>query len=155
MLVRPAGRATATSLYCSDVLFHFPELALSLAPSYISLSPLSATLPFLPISLSLSRASTSGYTCYYLHSIPIPHHTVVFNIEDHYHHKFNMLFKALALAATIGGVMAQRPDNTSICDFYTTALLKNNTALNQKTLLTLVVNTAVIGNCTSRHPSST
>jgi len=58
-----------------------------------------------------------------------------------------MYFKALAVAAAIGGVIAQRPSNVSICDYYTTALLKNNTALNQKTLLTLVVNTAVIGNC--------
>ena len=60
-----------------------------------------------------------------------------------------MLFKVLAVAAAIGGAVAQRPSNVSICDYYTTALLKNNTALNQKTLLTLVVNTAVIGNCKS------
>lgn len=43
---------------------------------------------------------------------------------------------------------AQRPANTSICDFYTTALLKDNTAANQLTLLTLLVNTVVIGNYT-------
>lgn len=36
----------------------------------------------------------------------------------------------------------------SICDKYTTALLKNNTAENQYTLMTLLVNTAVIGNYT-------
>jgi len=60
-----------------------------------------------------------------------------------------MLFKSLAVvAAVVGGAVAQRPSNTSICDYYTTALLKNNTAANQKTLLTLVVNTAVIGNYT-------
>ncbi len=59
-----------------------------------------------------------------------------------------MLFKALTIAAAISGVVAQRPNATSICDYYTTALLKNNTAKNQMTLLTLVVNTAVIGNCT-------
>jgi hypothetical protein len=35
-----------------------------------------------------------------------------------------------------------------ICDYYTTALLKENTAANQETLLTLVVNTVVIGNYT-------
>jgi hypothetical protein len=58
-----------------------------------------------------------------------------------------MLFIKLALVASIGTVVAQRPSNISICDYYTTALLKNNTAANQKTLLTLVVNTAVIGNC--------
>ena len=60
-----------------------------------------------------------------------------------------MLFtKAVAVAAAIGGAVAQRPSSVPICDYYTTALLKNNTAANQKTLLTLVVNTAVIGNCT-------
>lgn len=57
--------------------------------------------------------------------------------------------KALAFAAAIGSAVAQRPANTSICDYYTTALLKNNTAANQKLVLTLVVNTAVIGNCQS------
>lgn len=44
--------------------------------------------------------------------------------------------------------VSQRPANTSICDYYTTALLKENNATNQETLLTLVVNTAVIGNYT-------
>jgi hypothetical protein len=65
-----------------------------------------------------------------------------------------MLFKALAVAAAIGGAVAQRPSNISICDYYTTALLKNNTAANQKTLLTLVVNTAVIGNCKCYNSSN-
>lgn len=51
--------------------------------------------------------------------------------------------------AVLSGVAAQRPSNVSICDYYTTALLKNNTAENQYTLLTLLVNTAVIGNCES------
>ena len=52
----------------------------------------------------------------------------------------------LALAAA-SSVLAQRPTNTPVCDYYTTALLKNNTAENQLTLLTLLVNTVVIGNC--------
>jgi hypothetical protein len=52
----------------------------------------------------------------------------------------------LAMASSL--VDAQRPMNTSICDYYTTALLKNNTAANQYTLLTLLVNTVVIGNYT-------
>lgn len=57
--------------------------------------------------------------------------------------------KNLAIAAAVAtGAVAQRPSSTSICDYYTTALLKNNTAANQYTLLTLVVNTAVIGNYT-------
>jgi len=59
-----------------------------------------------------------------------------------------MFFKALAVAAAISGAVAQRPSDTSICDYYTTALLMNNTAENQLLLLTLVVNTAVIGNYT-------
>jgi hypothetical protein len=58
-----------------------------------------------------------------------------------------MFFKAVAVLGAVGSAVAQRPSNTSICDYYTTALLKNNTAANQMTLLTLVVNTAVIGNC--------
>jgi hypothetical protein len=57
--------------------------------------------------------------------------------------------KAATLTAVAGMVNAQRPENASICDYYTTALLKENTADNQATLLTLVVNTVVIGNCTS------
>lgn len=59
-----------------------------------------------------------------------------------------MLFKSLAtVAALLGAAGAQmRPNETSICDFYTTAALKNNTAENQLTLLTLLVNTVVIGN---------
>ena len=36
----------------------------------------------------------------------------------------------------------------SLCDKYTTALFTNNTAENQLTLITLVVNTAIIGNYT-------
>ena len=53
----------------------------------------------------------------------------------------------LGLAVSV--VLAQRPANTSICDYYTGALLKNNTAANQYTVLTLVVNTALIGNYTT------
>ncbi|KAF3387420.1 hypothetical protein F1880_001370 [Penicillium rolfsii] len=55
---------------------------------------------------------------------------------------------ALLAAAAAGTALAQRPSNTSICDYYTTALLKENNATNQYTLLTLLVNTAVIGNYT-------
>lgn len=51
------------------------------------------------------------------------------------------------LAATVPA-FAQRPANESICDYYTTALLTNNTGENQLTLLTLLVNTVVIGNYT-------
>ena len=41
-----------------------------------------------------------------------------------------------------------RDMSMSICDKYTTALLKDNTPANQYTLLTLLVNTVVIGNYT-------
>ncbi|CAK3933114.1 Hypothetical predicted protein [Lecanosticta acicola] len=56
-----------------------------------------------------------------------------------------MKFDNAAVLALAAGASAQ---NMSICDKYTTALLKENTAMNQQTLLTLVVNTAVIGNYT-------
>lgn len=54
---------------------------------------------------------------------------------------------AVTAVAAAGTASASRPTDTSICDYYTTALLTNNTADNQYTLLTLVVNTVVIGNC--------
>lgn len=64
-----------------------------------------------------------------------------------------MLFKKFtSVLVVVSGVVAQRPSNESICDYYTTALLKNNTAENQYTLLTLLVNTVVIGNCRSSVP---
>jgi hypothetical protein len=60
-----------------------------------------------------------------------------------------MHFKRLALLGAIGSTMATgRPSSVSICDYYTTALLKQNTPANQYTLLTLLVNTVVIGNYT-------
>ncbi|KAJ3480546.1 hypothetical protein NLG97_g8049 [Lecanicillium saksenae] len=54
---------------------------------------------------------------------------------------------AVVAAATVANADG-RPKDTPICDYYTTALLKNNTAENQATLLTLLVNTVVIGNYT-------
>lgn len=59
-----------------------------------------------------------------------------------------MQYKSLLMLAAATGALAQRPANVSICDYYTTALLKDNNATNQYTLLTLLVNTAVIGNYT-------
>ncbi|KAK7424054.1 hypothetical protein QQX98_000664 [Neonectria punicea] len=60
-----------------------------------------------------------------------------------------MRFNTFALAAaTVASVTAQRPSDTPICDYYTAALLKNNTAENQLGLLTVLVNTVVIGNYT-------
>lgn len=48
------------------------------------------------------------------------------------------------LAAAVAPAMATQ----SLCDKYTTALLTDNTAANQYLLLTLLVNTVVIGNYT-------
>ncbi|GAB0142778.1 hypothetical protein EsHS_00003317 [Epichloe bromicola] len=60
-----------------------------------------------------------------------------------------MRFSNVVLAAAAGtAVNAQRPESEPICDYYVKALLKNNTAENQATLLTLLVNTVVIGNYT-------
>ena len=59
---------------------------------------------------------------------------------------FGKIIAALALAAsTVAG--AHRPVTEPICDFYTRALLTNNTADNQYLLLRLLVNTVIIGNC--------
>lgn len=52
----------------------------------------------------------------------------------------------MVLAASALVAAAQTPAGTSMCDYYTTALLKNNSASNQLALLTVLVNTAVIGN---------
>lgn len=51
----------------------------------------------------------------------------------------------IAAATAIASVAAQQTP----CDKYTTALLKTNNATNQMTVLTLVVNTALIGNYTN------
>ncbi|KAF2669072.1 hypothetical protein BT63DRAFT_413542 [Microthyrium microscopicum] len=59
-----------------------------------------------------------------------------------------MRSSTFTIAALASLATAQRPTNTSICDYYTPALLKENTAANQKTVLTLLVNTVVIGNYT-------
>lgn len=58
------------------------------------------------------------------------------------------LILAIGLLSSPLTFAQQRPTDQSICDFYTTALLQNNTVENQMALLTLVVNTAVIGNYT-------
>lgn len=61
----------------------------------------------------------------------------------------DMRFSHLSSLALLSSVLAQRPSDVSICDYYTTALLTDDTAANQETLLILVVNTAVIGNYTT------
>jgi hypothetical protein len=60
-----------------------------------------------------------------------------------------MYLKHFLLAGAVGSVLAQRPSDVSICDYYTKALLKDDTPANQYTLLTLLVNTVVIGNYTT------
>lgn len=61
-----------------------------------------------------------------------------------------MRFSTIAVAAAAGTAVAQQ----SICDKYTIALLKQNTGANQLTLLTLLVNTALIGNFTGPGTSN-
>lgn len=55
----------------------------------------------------------------------------------------------LPSAVMPGSAAATRPANMSICDFYTTAVFKNNTAANQKALIAAVVNRAAAGNTTA------
>lgn len=61
-------------------------------------------------------------------------------------------FSKLAVAAA--AVSAVQAADPSLCDKYTTALLKDNTGENQLKLLTLVVNTAVIGNYTQPNKNA-
>ncbi|KAK9437476.1 hypothetical protein VB005_08466 [Metarhizium brunneum] len=70
------------------------------------------------------------------------------NSDSLSNHSVIMQLKNVMLAAAVTFVDAQRPKDQSICDYYTTALLKTNNATNQATLLTLLVNTVVIGNYT-------
>ncbi|TGO07641.1 hypothetical protein BTUL_0257g00020 [Botrytis tulipae] len=67
-----------------------------------------------------------------------------------------MHFNSLAVAALslVVTAVAQRPEGTSICDYYTTALFKDNNAFNQKKLLVYVVNKALIGNVGDRTAST-
>ena len=51
----------------------------------------------------------------------------------------------LALYAYFSTTYAQRPENISVCDYYTPVLLGENSAANQYKHLIYIVNTAVIG----------
>ena len=53
------------------------------------------------------------------------------------------------LLLSAGHVLGGGSSAPSLCDKYTTALLTDNTPSNQYTLLTLLVNTVVIGNYTT------
>lgn len=59
------------------------------------------------------------------------------------------MVNARAAVAIATSALAQRPSNVSICDYYSTQLLNASNATTQHTLLTLLVNTAVIGNYTT------
>jgi len=60
-----------------------------------------------------------------------------------------MLIKRLpALLLATVPVLAQRPVDVSICDYYTPAVLGSNTPADQYNVLTVLVNTVVIGNYT-------
>jgi len=57
---------------------------------------------------------------------------------------FNFCFLFLGRLA-----FALRPANTTICDYYSLLILGANTASNQKLLMTLLINTVVLGNYTT------
>ena len=52
----------------------------------------------------------------------------------------------LVLASTI---LAQRPQNISICDYYTPQILGPSTPTTQHLLIALLINTVVLGNYTT------
>jgi len=56
--------------------------------------------------------------------------------------------RASSVLLILASLAAAQNSNISLCDKYTTALLKVNNATTQYTLLTLLVNTALIGNYT-------
>lgn len=60
-----------------------------------------------------------------------------------------MLVESLVLVAALSVVNAQRPENVSICDYYTSNVLGENTAENQQTLMQLITHTFILGNYTT------
>jgi hypothetical protein len=59
-----------------------------------------------------------------------------------------MRLSNILLALTAAAANAQRPADVSMCDYYTKTLLgKDNTPENQLLLVTLLVNTVILGNC--------
>ncbi|KAG4442404.1 hypothetical protein IFR05_002106 [Cadophora sp. M221] len=60
--------------------------------------------------------------------------------------------KKLSLVAILTfstGALAQRPANVTICDYYSEKILGEKTATSQKLLLTILMNTVVLGNYTT------
>ncbi len=61
-----------------------------------------------------------------------------------------MFLKALTLLAAIGTVVAQHLNGTTLCDYYTPAVLgEENSAASQQKLMTIITNTFILGNYTS------
>lgn len=59
-----------------------------------------------------------------------------------------MRLSDVLLVLTAAAVNAERPADVSMCDYYTKTLLgKENTPENQLLLVTLLVNTVILGNC--------
>ncbi|KAH7412881.1 hypothetical protein BKA64DRAFT_731128 [Cadophora sp. MPI-SDFR-AT-0126] len=59
------------------------------------------------------------------------------------------LTKILVTIALTKITFAQRPANVSICNYYSQTILGENTAASQKLLMTLIINTVVLGNYTT------
>ena len=59
----------------------------------------------------------------------------------------------LATFALFATASAQRPNDTSICDYYANKVVGNNTAASQQLLMTLILNTAFLGNYSKTYSS--
>jgi len=59
-----------------------------------------------------------------------------------------MRYQSFLSFAFVSAVAALRPNDTSICDYYTPMVLGENNATTQLLHMTLLVNTALIGNYT-------
>lgn len=63
-----------------------------------------------------------------------------------------MALKTLSLLATLGLAAALRPNDTTICDYYTPLILgKENTAASQQELMALITHTFILGNYTTHN----
>jgi hypothetical protein len=60
-----------------------------------------------------------------------------------------MIRNFIQLLAIVGSAFAQRPSTTPICDYYSKSILGTNTASSQSLLITLLINTVVLGNYTT------
>jgi hypothetical protein len=63
-----------------------------------------------------------------------------------------MYLKSLSISAILGVAAALRPNDTSICDYYTPIVLgKPNTAASQQELMALITHTFILGNYTAHN----